>query len=105
MLFKQKALKEVKQLVLFLSKRNLKSSDFVQILNKAKFEIIKYSIPTLGTGYVMNFCLIPLSLLLTTEGYADLHLIPSSKLFHCSVFLFNLVNSSSCSLLFSYSFG
>jgi len=37
MLFKQKALKEVKQLVLFLSERNLKLSGFVLILNKAKF--------------------------------------------------------------------
>lgn len=37
MFFKQKALKEIKQLVLFLSKINLKLSGFVQVLNKAKF--------------------------------------------------------------------
>lgn len=37
MLFKQKALKEIKQLVLFLLKINLKLSGFVLILNKAKF--------------------------------------------------------------------
>lgn len=89
----------------FLQKEILNCHVLCWLWTKPGFETIKCNIPAPGTSFVMNFCLIQLLLLLTTEGYTDLHLMPSSKLFHCSVFLFNLVNSSSFSLLFSYSFG
>lgn len=72
---------------------------------QTSFEIIGYGISTPCTGIVMNFSFILLLLLLTTEGYVDLNLIPFSKLFHCNISPFRLVNSSFCSLLFSYSFG
>lgn len=72
---------------------------------QTSFEIIGYGISTPGTAIVMNFSLILHLLLLTTEGYVDLNLIPFSKLFHCNISPFSLVNSSSCSLLFSYPFG
>lgn len=93
--------------MLFSSGKKSKWSTLCRLWTNPGLEtkIIKCGIPILHNGFVMSFYSILLLLLLTTERYTDLHLIPSSKLFHCSVFIFILVNLSSFSLPFSYSFG
>lgn len=101
---KQKGFKEIPACTIYFKKK-FEIIRFCTDSAQTSFEIIGYGISTPDTGIVVNFSLILLLLLLTTECYVDLNLIPSSKLIHCSISPFSLVNSSSCSLLFSYSFG